>query len=79
MIAGMVPMSIGLGEGGDQTAPLARAVIGGLSAAKLTTLLVLPAIFTLLMGRATVRSVSLSPFNTDSPHFIGDTQEPTHA
>ena len=34
MIAGMVPMALGLGEGGDQTAPLGRAVIGGLAAAR---------------------------------------------
>ena len=42
MIAGMVPMALGLGEGGEQTAPLGRAVIGGLMAATLTTLFVLP-------------------------------------
>ena len=45
MIAGMVPMALGLGEGGEQTAPLGRAVIGGLLAATVTTLLVLPSIF----------------------------------
>src|SRR5205823_2496710 len=42
MLAGMVPMALALGEGGEQTAPLARAVIGGLCAATLTTLLILP-------------------------------------
>ena len=42
MIAGMVPMALGWGEGGEQTAPLGRAVIGGLAAATLATLLVLP-------------------------------------
>ena len=41
MIAGMVPMALGLGEGGEQTAPLGRAVIGGLVAATLATLTVL--------------------------------------
>ena len=48
MIAGMMPMALGLGEGGEQTAPLGRAVIGGLVAATLATLLVLPAVFALL-------------------------------
>ena len=52
MIAGMIPMALGLGEGGDQTAPLGRAVIGGLAAGTLTTLFVLPAVFALVMGRA---------------------------
>ena len=42
MIAGMVPMALGLGEGGEQTAPLGRAVIGGLIAATFATLLILP-------------------------------------
>src|SRR5205823_4574735 len=49
MIAGMVPMALGLGEGGDQTAPLGRAVIGGLLASTLTTLFILPAVFALVM------------------------------
>jgi multidrug efflux pump subunit AcrB len=48
MIAGMVPMAVGWSEGGEQTAPLARAVIGGLAAATLATLIVLPTIFTLV-------------------------------
>src|SRR5438094_4008705 len=46
MIAGMIPMALGLGEGGEQTAPLGRAVIGGLAAATFTTLGVLPCLFT---------------------------------
>ena len=45
MIAGMIPMSLGLGEGGDQTAPLAIAVIGGLLFSTISSLLMLPAIF----------------------------------
>ena len=48
MIAGMIPMAIGLGEGGEQTSPLGRAVVGGLLGATLATLVVLPAIFALL-------------------------------
>ena len=52
MIAGMVPMALGLGEGGEQTAPLGRAVIGGLALATVATLLVLPAVFALVQGPA---------------------------
>jgi len=48
MIAGMIPMALALGEGGEQTAPLGRAVIGGLVGATLTTLTVLPAVFALV-------------------------------
>jgi multidrug efflux pump subunit AcrB len=70
MIAGMVPMALGLGEGGDQTAPLGRAVIGGLAAATLTTLFVLPAVFALVMGRAGTGSASLDPFDPASPHHV---------
>lgn len=48
MIIGMVPMSLGIGEGGEQNAPLARAVIGGLSVATFATLFFVPAVFALL-------------------------------
>ncbi len=48
MIIGMVPMAFGLGEGGEQNAPLGRAVIGGLLAATVATLLFVPAVFSLL-------------------------------
>jgi multidrug efflux pump subunit AcrB len=48
MILGMLPMSLGLGEGGEQNAPIGRAVIGGLLAATLATLLFVPAIYSLL-------------------------------
>ena len=61
MIAGMVPMASGLGEGGSQTAPLGRAVIGGLIGATLATLIILPAIFAILQGDNTRKSVSLHP------------------
>jgi multidrug efflux pump subunit AcrB len=71
MIAGMVPMALGLGEGGEQTAPLGRAVIGGLVASTLTALLVLPAVFALVMGRAPARSASLDPDDPDSRHYDG--------
>ncbi len=65
MIAGMVPMAVGLGEGGEQTAPLGRAVIGGLAAATVATLTVLPAVFTVLQSRRGVGSGSLEPDEND--------------
>lgn len=68
MIAGMTPLALGLGEGGDQTAPLGRAVVGGLAAATLATLFVLPAVFAVLAGRR-VRSASLDPDDPASSHF----------
>lgn len=61
MIAGMLPMAIGIGEGGSQTAPLARAVIGGLAGATIVTLVILPAIFALLQAGRTRESASLLP------------------
>jgi multidrug efflux pump subunit AcrB len=69
MIAGMVPMALGLGEGGEQTAPLGRAVIGGLAAATLATLFILPAVFALVRHRSTRLSVSLDPDDPDSGQF----------
>jgi multidrug efflux pump subunit AcrB len=51
MIIGMVPMALGLGEGGEQNAPLGRAVIGGLVVATVATLFFVPAIFSVLHGR----------------------------
>src|SRR5437667_1284 len=51
MIIGMVPMALGLGEGGEQNAPLGRAVIGGLLCATFATLVFVPSVFALLHGR----------------------------
>ena len=67
MIAGMAPMALGLGEGAEQTAPLGRAVVGGLALATVATLLVLPAIFALVQGRAHRRSASLHPDEAQAP------------
>lgn len=61
MIAGMLPLAIGAGEGGSQTAPLGRAVIGGLTGATIATLILLPAIFALLQSGRSRESVSLLP------------------
>src|SRR5207244_8710276 len=69
MLAGMVPMALALGEGGEQSAPLGRAVIGGLLAATVATLTVLPSVFAIVMGRSSTRSVSLDPHDPDSPSF----------
>ncbi len=69
MIAGMIPMALGLGEGGEQTAPLGRAVIGGLAGATLATLFVLPAIYALIQGKAPRISSSLDPEDPHSSYF----------
>ena len=52
MIIGMLPMSLGLGEGGEQNAPLGRAVIGGLTLATFTTLIFVPVVYSLLRRKA---------------------------
>jgi multidrug efflux pump subunit AcrB len=75
MIAGMFPMALGFGEGGDQTAPLGRAVIGGLIASTLATLLLLPAVFTLLMDSARRGSISLDPHDPQSRHYVPNSGE----
>ena len=51
MVIGMLPMALGLGEGGEQNAPLGRAVIGGLVLATVATLLFVPTVFSVLHGR----------------------------
>ncbi len=56
MIIGMVPMALGMGEGGEQNAPLGRAVIGGLLVATMATLIFVPAVFSMLHGRRSPRA-----------------------
>ncbi|MGE3518185.1 MAG: efflux RND transporter permease subunit [Vicinamibacterales bacterium] len=68
MMAGMVPMALALGEGSEATAPLGRAVIGGLAFATLATLIVLPSVYALAQSRATAESSSLDPDDPGSPH-----------
>jgi multidrug efflux pump subunit AcrB len=53
MIVGMIPMALGLGEGGEENAPLGRAVIGGLIVATVATLIFVPAVFSLLHRHGT--------------------------
>jgi predicted RND superfamily exporter protein len=69
MIAGMVPMASGIGEGGDQIAPLGQAVIGGLIASTLAALLILPCVFTQFQTKASVQSVSLDPEDPESKFY----------
>jgi hypothetical protein len=71
----MVPMALARGEGGEQTAPLGRAVIGGLAAATLATLIVLPTVFALVQGRAGRESASLDPDDPASPHYHEEERE----
>jgi len=66
MIAGMIPMALGIGEGAQQTAPLGRAVIGGLLFATAATLLILPLVFSMIQERAGTRSPSLDPDDPQS-------------
>jgi multidrug efflux pump subunit AcrB len=70
MIAGMIPMAAGLGEGGDQASPLGRAVIGGLVASTFAALFILPLVFAWVQGRASTQSVSLDPEDKESKHYI---------
>ncbi len=66
MIAGMIPMALAIGEGAEATAPLGRAVIGGLAAATLATLIVLPSVYSLVQQSASPASPSLDPDDPES-------------
>jgi multidrug efflux pump subunit AcrB len=68
MIAGMTPMALGFGEG-SQNAPLGRAVIGGLIAATISTLVILPSVYALLQSRAAAESPSLDPDDPGSKYY----------
>jgi multidrug efflux pump subunit AcrB len=72
MIIGMLPMSLGLGEGGEQNAPLGRAVIGGLLMATLATLFFVPVVFSLMhrlrakpAGGSVSKSVNLGSLSAE--------------
>ncbi len=69
MIAGMLPMALAIGEGSEQSAPLGRAVIGGLVAASFATLFVLPSVFALVQRRSSTASASLDPDDPASAYF----------
>jgi len=70
MVAGMLPMAIGHGEGGDAVSPLGRAVIGGLLASTFAVLIILPLVFAWIQGNVPTTSVSLDPEDEESTHFI---------
>ena len=70
MIIGMIPMALGLGDGGEQNAPLGRAVIGGLLCATVATLVFVPSVFALLHGRSQ---------DTESQRTEKAEDEPIHA
>ncbi len=65
MVIGMLPMALSLGEGGEQNAPLGRAVIGGLLLATLATLFFVPVVFSLLHGRAATTTDRFELSGTD--------------
>jgi len=62
-------MAIGFGEGGSQSAPLGRAVIGGLLLSTFATLTVLPSIYAILQGKASTVSPSLNPMDPASRYY----------
>jgi len=70
MIVGMVPMALGLSESGQQSAPLARAVIGGLAASTLSTLLIMPVIYAMAHRDKPVHTASLDPSDPHSAFFV---------
>ena len=66
MIFGMLPMAIGFAAGGSESAPLGRAVIGGLIVSTFTTLTILPSIYAILQRKASIDSPSLNPMDPGS-------------
>jgi multidrug efflux pump subunit AcrB len=79
MVVGMIPMASGLGEGGDQTAPLGIAVIGGLAASTFAALFILPLVFAWVQDKTSTQSVSLDPEDKESKHYIPALYEQAHS
>jgi len=75
MMIGMVPMAMGVGEGGEQNAPLGRAVIGGLLCATVATLFFVPSVFSLVHG---LRRHSGAPPVRSSHDPLHPSLEPIH-
>jgi multidrug efflux pump subunit AcrB len=69
MIIGMAPMALGMGEGGEQNAPLGRAVIGGLIFATCATLMFVPVVFSIVHGRGAIEPEGATP---DSTALLGE-------
>lgn len=70
MIAGMIPMASGLGEAGEQSAPLGRAVIGGLAASTIAALFILPLMFAWIQEKTTYAESSLLPKKTKNLNIV---------
>ncbi len=70
MIVGMIPMASGLGEAGEQTAPLGRAVIGGLFASTIAALFILPLVFAWVQNKADFKDPSLMPEETTETNHL---------
>jgi hypothetical protein len=73
MTAGMVPMALALERGSEMQAPLGRAVIGGLVMSTFATLLVVPSIFAIVIGRKKALSPSFYPADPESKHYDAET------
>ncbi len=71
MIVGMIPMALGLSESGQQSAPLARAVIGGLLGSTITTLLIMPVIYAIVHHEKPTHTASLDPIDPQSAFYEG--------
>jgi CzcA family heavy metal efflux pump len=67
MIIGMIPMALAMGEGGEQNAPLGRAVIGGLAVATIATLFFVPAVFSVLHGNRSHQTAAIDGMTSDGP------------
>jgi multidrug efflux pump subunit AcrB len=70
MVVGMIPMASGLGEAGDQSAPLGRAVVGGLIASTFAALFILPLVFAWGQERTSTKSVSLEADDEESREYL---------
>jgi len=70
MIIGMIPMALGVGDGGEQNAPLGRAVIGGLTCATVATLVFVPSVFALLHRRSTPADTLVAGERSDQPLHV---------
>ncbi|GAB3900737.1 efflux RND transporter permease subunit [Spirosoma agri] len=79
MIAGMIPMASGLGESGEQTAPLGRAVIGGLFFSTIAALLILPVVFAAIQRKTAFDSPSLDPDDPTSTVYDGNSRVPAES
>lgn len=71
MVVGMIPMASGLGEAGDQSSPLGRAVVGGLIASTFAALFILPLVFAWAQAKTGTQSVSLDPEDEESKFYVG--------